>query len=38
MQLSPEETELLYKVQHSILAYTNRWLELIPDFPGRAAS
>jgi hypothetical protein len=32
MQLSPEETELFYKVQHSILAYTNRRLELIPDF------
>jgi hypothetical protein len=32
MKLSPEETELFYKLHHSVLAYTNRRLELVPDF------
>jgi hypothetical protein len=32
MKLSPEETELFYKLYHSVLAYTNRRLELVADF------
>jgi hypothetical protein len=32
MKLSPEETELFYKLHHSVLAYTNRRLELVADF------
>ena len=32
MRLAPEETELFYKLHHSVLAYTNRRLELVPDF------
>jgi hypothetical protein len=32
MKLAPEETELFYKLHHSVLAYTNRRLELVADF------
>ena len=32
MKLSPEESELFYKLHHSVLAYTNRRLELVADF------
>jgi hypothetical protein len=32
MQLSPEETELFYSLHHSVLAYANRRLEVVPDF------
>ena len=32
MNLSLEETELFYKLYHSVLAYTNRRLEMVPDF------
>jgi hypothetical protein len=32
MRLAPEETELFYKLHHSVLAYANRRLELVPDF------
>jgi len=32
MNLSPKETELFYKLHHSVLVYTNRRLEMVPDF------
>jgi len=32
MQLSAEETAHFYKLHHSILAYANRRLEVVPDF------
>jgi hypothetical protein len=32
MQLSPEETVLFYKLRHSVLAYANQRLEVVPDF------
>ena len=32
MQLSPDEVELFYRLYNSVLAYTNRRLELVPDF------